>query len=298
MMRVVVRLLVGLLMLSATTVSADPATSPDKLSVFVGIPPQKFLADKIGGDLIDVHVLLQPGQSPATYDPTPREIARLSDADVFFTIGMPFEAHLIEKAHKMIGDLHICQSQAGISRTMMKAGILDHREASHNHAGMPDPHIWLDPERVIAIVRTMTGELQRLDPAHKRYYAGNADSLIAQFTALDHRLGEELKSHEGEKILVFHPAYGYFCDRYGLEQIAIEIEGKEPGAKEMAEIIALARKENIQRIFVQPQFSTKTARAIADELGATIVPIDPLEENIFLTLLSMANTITEKTWTK
>jgi zinc transport system substrate-binding protein len=150
---------------------------------------------------------------------------------------------------------------------------------SHDHEEGNDPHIWLDPDLVKVQARTIADALIRVDPEGQEYYEKNYEQFRSDLNTLDEKLERALKPVNGKTFLVFHPAWGYFADAYGLKQVAVELEGKEPSARHMAKLIDRAESENVKVIFVQPQFSQSEAETIAKAIGGVVIPIDPLAED-------------------
>jgi len=258
------------------------------LSVFVSIPPQAYSVARVGGERVTVGVLVRPGQSPATYEPTPTQMVALTEADVFFRIGVPFENGLMARLEASTPDLNVVDTRRGIDLRPMDAD--GHGDA---HEAAKDPHIWLAPQLVIVQARTVCDELRRLDAAGAGEYEANLQALVADLEALDREIAETLAPLRGGEILVFHPSYGYFADAYGLKQVAVEVEGKEPSPRQLQAIISRARDRNVRVIFVQPEFATTSADAIAREIGATVVPLDPLARDYMANLRDMARRIRE-----
>jgi zinc transport system substrate-binding protein len=261
--------LLGLFWLSA---SAEP------IHVAVSILPQKFFAEAIGGEHLRVQVMVRPGFEPATYDPTPRQLAELAQAELYFAIGVPFERTWLPRFQAASPHMRVVPTQRGIRRRAMDAGLGTDADASTE---WPDPHIWLSPPLVRIQAMNMLEALVAADPAHaadyRRGYAGLALTINRVDDAILGALTTAHLEHNG--FMVFHPAFGYFAAAYGLTQIPIEVEGKEPGPKQLAALIRTARKDGIAVVFVEPQFSRKAARTIAAAIGGTVTPIDPLSED-------------------
>jgi zinc transport system substrate-binding protein len=261
--------LLGLFWLS---VSAEP------IHVAVSILPQKFFAEAIGGEHLSVQAMVRPGFEPATYDPTPRQLAELAQAELYFAIGVPFEQTWLPRFQAASPHMRVVPTQRGIRRRAMGAGHGTDADTSNER---PDPHIWLSPPLVRIQAMNMLEALVAADPEHaadyRRGYAGLAltinrvdDAILGSLTTAD---------LEHNRFMVFHPAFGYFAAAYGLTQIPIEVEGKEPGPKQLAALIRTARKDGIEVVFIEPQFSQKAARTIAAAFGGTVTPIDPLAED-------------------
>lgn len=255
------------------------------LQVVVSILPQAYVVKRIGREHVTVTTLVGPGQSHETYEPTPRQMAELSGASAYFTIGINFEKSFVEKAKKAMNNLNAVDTRAGIDLRRMEGGDSDHEK------GSPDPHIWLDPVLVKIQAKTVAGELKRLDPSHTADYEKNLSQLESDLDTLNAHIKALLTPVTGERFFVFHPAFGYFADRYGLHQEAVEIEGKEPGGQQLAATIEKARADNVKTIFVQPQFAAKTAEAVAHEVGARLLPLDPLPRDYLTDMETLARTL-------
>ncbi len=172
-------------------------------------------------------------------------------------------------------------------------GEHDAHDHAHDH-GELDPHIWLDPKRAVTIAETMCQAMVRADPPRAERYRENLAALQADLRALDERIAQTLAPLRGRTLYVFHPAYGYFAESYGLRQVAVERHGKEPAAREVTELIEQARAENAKVIFVQPQFSQRSAKVIAGEIGGAVVPMDPLARDYLGNLQRMAETVARR----
>lgn len=259
------------------------AEETDKYTVFTSILPQEYFVEQIGGDRVEVQALVTPGSSPATYEPTPRQMAALSGAKLFFRIGVPFEKVLVPKIAETKG-LRIVDTRQGITRRSMKA---------RRHKSKNDPHIWLSPRLVKAQARTITDALIEVDPAGQATYENNLAAFIQELDALDAHLIEALAPVKGKTLMVFHPAWGYFADAYGLKQEPIEVEGKEPSGQQLARMIELAKDEGVRVIFVQPQFSKRSAMRIAEAIGGAVVQINPLARDYLNNLERVAAAVRE-----
>ena len=249
--------LIGLALLLSSPVSEEEAAE-ETITVFTSILPQEYFVQRIGGNRVNVQALVPPGRSPATYEPSPRQLAALSRAKLFFRIGVPFENVFLPKIESSTEDLRVVDTRKGITLRGQ------------------DPHIWLSPKLVRIQARTIAGALTDLDPQGKDLYETNLAAFEADLDALDARLAEALAPVRGKTLMVFHPAWGYFADAYGLNQQAIELEGKEPGGKQLVRMVEMARANNVRVIFVQPQFDMGSAEHVAREIGGAVLPMDPL----------------------
>ncbi len=244
---------------------------------------------RVGGEYVKASVLVQPGQSPETFEPTPQQMAELSDADVLFGIGVPFEDALFAKIRSSMPGVTIVHADQGIAKIPMESSHL--RSATPEPSGAPDPHIWLDPTRAVQMSETIRDALIKIDPDHKDAFDANFLKLKNDLETTDSLIVEELKPYRGRNFYVMHPAFGYFAEAYGLHQKAIEIEGKEPSARELADLIKEMISEHVKTIFIEKQFSTDMADRLAAELDAKVVAIDPLAYQYIENLKSIADAI-------
>ena len=251
------------------------------LRVFVPIPPLTYLAERVGGNRVAVSVLVPPGADPHTFEPRPRLMPELAGAKGCFTIGMPFEKTLLDRILPTTPTLTVFPADRGIPRISMEEHPHEDEkaEAGHPHEEGLDPHIWLSPRNGLKIVRNLRDGLISLDPAGAATYRRNAEALSVEIRALDRELTSLFAPRKGMALLVFHPAWGYFCRDYGLRQVAVEVEGKEPKPAQMKALIDRGRELKVKVLFLQPQISAKSASALADALNARVVKADPLAED-------------------
>lgn len=257
--------------------------------VFVSILPQAGLAKAIAGDLADVRTLVGPGQSPHAYEPTARQLARLGEADALLTIGVPFETHLLKKIAPLYPSLSVIETQAGIAPLEM-AHEGHGEECTHEH-GATDPHVWLAPLNACILAENICQTLEKIDPGHAAAYRENCEKLTAELTALDAEIGEKLRPFKGARFYVFHPSFGYFAEAYGLEQIAVELDGKAPSPRQLVALIEQAKADGVKVIFVQQQFPVASANAIAEAIGGVVAKLDPLAEDSVANLRLIADSI-------
>ncbi|MCB2173531.1 zinc ABC transporter substrate-binding protein, partial [archaeon] len=278
-----------------------------KLAVFVSILPQKYFVQQIGRELVEVQVMVQPGASPATFEPSPGQMAAIAGANIYFSIGVPFEKIWLPKITASNPGMKIVPTDHGVPKMAMTDHL--HGEETHprpsgrepagkyqpdkNHAdeSSQDPHIWLSPPLVAIQAQTILLALQELDPDNRSIFEANYNDFISEIQVLNAELQTIFSARQGLKFLVFHPAWGYFAQAYGLKQIPVEVEGKSPKPARLIELIKLARKTGIRVIFAQPQFSAKSAEVIARGIGGQVVLADPLAEDWPLNLRTVARKI-------
>ena len=273
---------ISLSWLAALLIGTAPIHAAERPLIMVSIPPMKYLVEEIAGDFVDVEVLLPGGASPATYEPTPRQMVSLDRAQLYLQIGVPFEGPLLAKAAGLMPDLRIVDCRAGVE-------LVPVAEGGHSHgAGNLDPHIWLDPQRMMIVATTTAEAIQSVDPTAAKAIDRNLDTVHRTLEDADRRAAALLRPLEGRDVLVFHPAFGYLTRRYGLHQVAVEDEGKAQSARRLATIMRSVGDQGVPAIFVQPQFSTATAQRVADALGCELVEIDPLAEDWPANIQTMA----------
>jgi zinc transport system substrate-binding protein len=270
------------------------AAAADPLSVVVSVIPQETFVSRIGGDHVHVQALVQPGQNPHAYEPTARQIATLSDADLYVRIGVGFEDAWMPRLLAANPDLRVLDARDGVELhgEDKHAGHHDHDHHGHDH-GEIDPHIWTSPRRVKVMAARIRDALIDLAPRHAGAFEANFDRFAADLDALDSAIRTRLAGLENRRFMVYHPAWGYFAEDYGLEQIAIERAGKEPGARALATLIDQARREGIRIIFTEPQFNPASAEQVAVAIDGQVAVIDPLSGDYFANLQRVADLIAE-----
>ena len=236
----------------------DARATQNAMDIFVSIAPQKYLVQRIGGERVNVTVMLKSGQSPETYDPLPRQIAGLAGARIYFLIGVPFEKKWRNKFRQQNKSMRMVD-------TSRQCRILDH-----------DPHVWTSPMNAVLLAREIRAALVAVDPASARFYDANFHRLVADLEQLDGEIMVRLKHRRTNYFIVSHDAWAYYAERYGLRQIPLESRGREKGPRGIAGIVEQARREKIHTLFVQQQHPESSAYTLATELGAQVMIIDPL----------------------
>ena len=271
----------------------------ESLKVFVSILPQKYFAERLLGNNGTVEVLIGPGMSPHTYEPLPQQMSKLSRANIFFTVGIPFEQAIINRLKDICPNLTIAFSDKNIEKIRMighhhhEETHEHHHEEAHQHDMGLDPHFWLDPIRASAMADNMAKVIIASKPELADSVKSNLEAIKSEMNKLDEELTQKLLPFKGKTMLVFHPAFGYFAARYGMIQKAVEIEGKEPAPRQLAELIRGCRSEGIKIIFVQKQFPAATAETISRSIGGRVVAIDPLAEDYVNNLKAMAEAVVD-----
>jgi len=268
----------------------------DNKIITVSVLPQKYFVERIVGDHFDINVMIPPGASPVTYEPTPKQMKELSVSDVYIRIGhIEFEKSWMKKLQSINPEMKIID-QSSVANLISEEHKHESHDHGHHHHGV-DPHIWTSPKEVETQVGFIYNYFIKTYPEFKDEFTNNYEELLNEVTNLSMSLDSMLKPFEGRKFLIFHPALSYFARDYGLEQISIEIDGKEPTPANIQKIIEIAKEEKIKVVFVQKQFSTHNAQVIANEINGRVSQIDPLAYNWFENIKMIAEEI-EKSYSK
>jgi zinc transport system substrate-binding protein len=270
-----------------------PSTSVggDVLQVFVSVLPQKMLVERIGGERVQVTAMVRPGHSPATYEPTPRQVTALAQADLYVRIGVPFEDAWMPRIRAANPDMQVSDARVGIA--LRKTQNHKDHGASLGQDETHDPHIWTSPLLLKAMGRNIRDELSELVPVDRVLFATNYDRFAQEMDTLDREIRDLLAHLQVRRFIVFHPSWGYFADTYGLVQVPIEKWGREPGARGLSALIEQAQNEAIKVVFVQPQFNRKAAEQLAQAIGGRVEVVDPLALDYANNLRRFARLIAE-----
>jgi len=263
------------------------------LQIAVSIEPQRFLVEKIGGDTVKVMTIVPTGRSPHSYEPTPSQMEELSHSVVWFSIGMEFEKTIMPKIKSLYPHIRIVDTSIGIKRRIMREEEIEKHD--DDEVGAEDPHIWMS----IRLVKNQAGvvykTLVEMNPSQKALYKKNYENLLKELDTLDHELSRKLAPYKGKEFFIYHPVLGYFADDYGLRQISIEIEGKDPSPSQLVKVINLARERKVKTIFVQEGFSKKSAETVAKAIGGKVVEINPLTSD-YLNMMRKIGDILVEGW--
>lgn len=249
--------------------------------IAVTIVPEKTFVEAVCGDLAEVVALVPPGNSPENYEPTPAEIEKFSKASLYFSIGVP-----TEKAN-------ILPNAGNVKVVALQDKVASAYEERKFESGERDPHIWLSPKRVEVMIEVIAYEMGKIDEANKETFEKNAEAYINQLDELDKEINEALAGVKSKKFIVYHPAFGYLAEDYGLEMYALEKEGKESTVAHLQEMIDLARQENIKVIFYQEEIDSSQSESFAEEIGGKTMQLAPLSADYIENLKKMAKTMEE-----
>lgn len=265
------------------------------LAVMVSIPPQAYLVERIGGNRVAVTEMVRPGDDPHVFEPSPQQMMLLAQARLYFTIGLPFETVLLERIQGGYPNLRVVDSTAGVARRMMQEHHHDHADHAHDEtctdAEGTDPHVWLTPAHLSIMAENIARAISEMSPSDATFFEENLQALRRDLDAADASIRDRLAPFKGRAFYVFHPAFGYFAEAYGLEQKAVEVEGKSPSPRQLQRLIAEAREHDIKTIFAQPQFDAKSAETIAQAIGGEVKWLNDLARDVIENLNAMADSI-------
>lgn len=261
----------------------------DKIKVSVSIVPEKTFVKAVAGDLVDVITMIPPGNSPANYQPTPKQMAEFSESKIYFSIGVPTEtANILPKVKDLNKDIKIVALDNEVGK------VYKHRTfESGKGNGNKDPHIWLSPKRVKVMIEAIRDELILLDSDNEDIYEKNAAEYIGNLDEADDDIKNILSNFKGQSFIIYHPSFGYFADDYGLKMVSIEDKGKKATASKLQEVIDFAKNKDIKFIFYQQEFDNQQAETIAKEIGGKVIKAAPLDPNYIDNLRHIAGRFKE-----
>lgn len=243
--------------------------------VSVSIPPQAYFLKQIAQDTLEINILIPQDSDPHTFEFKPSTLSSLTKSELYLTIGLEFEKIWIPKLKA-----HLPQTLSITNQIQFLPSIHDdhdhHNHQSDHNDGEYDPHIWLSPKLVKILASNIASILIENFPQHKALYEKNLKKFLQRLDSLDKQITQALSPIKNRKFIVYHPSWGYYAKAYNLTQIPVEIEGKEPKAKELKALITLAKQEGIKIIFAQNGFSKNSAQVIAKSCDAQVLLTNPL----------------------
>ncbi len=249
------------------------------LTVAVTIPPQATFVRRIGGDRVRVVTMVETGQCPETYEPKPAQLSRLKGIEIYFALGVPFEEAWNDRLGAEAPDLRFIDTSAGVPRI--------------GEGAATDPHTWLSPEAVKTQAKTIAAALIESDPAGRPTYEGNLKTFLTDVQALKTRIRAILAPMKPREVLVYHPGWAYFAREYGIKMLAVEEEGREPGAGRLAEVVTQAKRDGLRVVFADREHSTREAEATAQEIGGRVVSLSLVDPDWFGNLERSAKAFVE-----
>lgn len=259
--------------------SCRNAEKNDKPTITVTIEPLRYFTEAIAGDKFNVVSIVPEGSSPETYDPTPQQMVNLNKSIAYLRIGyIGFEQSWISKLQENFPELSFYDTSAGVNLIHQQCSHSHGNNGEEKHAHGIEPHIWNSTENAKIIANNICNALEEIDNRNSDYYQHKLDSITEIIERTDNEIRNIISGAE-KTFLIYHPALTYFARDYGLEQISIEEDGKEPSPAHLQSLIKLCREKNAKVIFVQQEFDMRNAETIAKELGVKVIPVNPLNYN-------------------
>jgi zinc transport system substrate-binding protein len=264
-----------LILLGVVALAAGAAERP---VVFVSISPQAWLVKRLAGESVEVQTLLSAGGNPHTFEPGARQVKKLSDATLYLTVGMPFEAALVSRASRLNPGLSVAGMDAGMAK--LGGGTAhDHDAPGHVCSAEGDPHIWLSPRLFCAMASNTVTALDRVFPQWHPAFVTNLACTVAEIQESDRAVRAAVRGASVKVWAAYHPSWSYFAEDYGLTLLVIEKDGKAPPARHLAEVIGRARAAGVKVVFAEPQYDSRPAQTVAKQVGARLETLDPLQED-------------------
>ncbi len=266
--------------------ACSPQPASQEKTLYVSILPIRSLVKEIVGEDFRIEVLVPPGASPETFEPTPRQFIGLNEAQLVFNVGLlEFETALLDKIEDRTKIVDLSRGIVRIEGSCAHAG----RNGS-DHAHGVDPHVWTSPRALQRMAENAYEAIHARWPDSAKYTANHA-RLQEELRQLDLRTAEKIARSGIRYFIIYHPALTYYARDYGLRQEAVEADGKEPSAKRLTALIRQARKDGIGRILYQSQFPVSVVETIARDIGAECAEIDPLREDAIANIDSITDLI-------
>ncbi len=287
--------LIFVLLISFFVATSCNQKSPLELKprVIVSVAPYLYIVEKIAGETVIAQAIVPPGANPHIYEPTPKEVGEIRGAVLWVYLGESFDKKIYNallesnpalKVVNVVEHVHLldfCEEN----------GVESEHHHCHGHEEGKDLHVWTSPKLFAEQAQRIAAMLIQLFPEHQATYSAHLQQLLSELQTLDDEIAKLLAAKRGTAILVSHPAFGYFCQEYGLTQISVEIEGKDPLPRDVSDILEQVKTHGIQTVIIEPQYSNKGALLIAERLGLKTHTIDPYAENYPDNLRSLAKVI-------
>lgn len=261
-----------------------PKQHADKPMVYVTIEPLRFFAEQIAGEHFLIQSMVPKGSSPETYDPAPQQLIELAESKAFLFVGkLGFEQQWLQKLEENAPSVHFCETGNGVRYI-----------EGHHHEGEEekmDPHIWTTPSNAIQISRNICNLFCELDTAHQEEYVKNLSQLVTQIQQTDAEIRKIAEEGIQQTFGIYHPSLTYFANDYGLTQLSIEEEGKEPSPAQLQTLIRQCKEKDVRVIFIQQEFNEHNAEIISQSCGARLVTINPLSYDWMGEMVNIAKSL-------
>ena len=291
--------LIGILFLGLLSCSSPAKPDQEKVQVSVSILPQQYFVDRIAGDRVQVNVMVPPGASPATYEPTASQLARLEESSLYLSMGyLGFERSWMDKLSSVNANMKIIDLSSGIeliSGEEENKGQNNHTHGhgnpGHRHDTGIDPHTWMSPANVGIMSRQIHEVLCEILPDHQQEFSRNLELFLAETDSLDRVIRQMFSGIRNRTFMIYHPALAYLARDYELTQLSLESEGKEPSPLHMKKMADLGKELGIQTIFIQKEFDRRNATVLAEEIGARVMEINPLDPDWPAQIIYISNAL-------
>jgi len=291
--------LFSLILMLALTACASSGTQDEaeKLTITVCILPQQWFVDQIGGDRVRTQAMVGSGDDPHTYEPSPQQMTNLANSELYFAIGVEFEAIWLPRFESANPQMKVVDAAAGIERIPAVDVYNYSEDAAEDDTSAntkADPHIWFSPSRMKQMAQTMAEAMQAADPQNADFYQANLEALLIKIDAVDAEVRNLLEGSKRDHFMVVHPAWGYVAEEYGLHMLAVEIGGSEPPPETLSQIIALAKEFQINTLVVEKGSNVRLATSITEQAGIqSIVEWDPMAYDWPASMLMIAETLNQ-----
>ncbi len=281
----------------ALSACAKPAAreDPEKLTISVSILPQQWFVDQIGADRVRTQAMVGSGDDPHTYEPSPQQMTNLAVSELYFTIGVEFEAVWLPRFESANPNMKVVDTAAGIE---LIPAVDEHEHdaagaAENTNIGTEtDPHIWFSPLRMKQMAQTMAEAMKTADSQNADFYQANLEALLIKIDAIDAEVRKQLEGSKRDHFMVVHPAWGYVAEDYGLHMLAVEIGGNEPAPDTLSQIITLAREYEVNTLVIERGSNARLATSITEQAGIqSIVEWDPMAYDWTASMLMIAETL-------
>lgn len=267
---------IGTLILGALLVGCGNENVKNENTVAVSIAPLKYIVEQIADSTVDVVVTVPETTSPETFEISAKQMTKIADANLYFAIGLiDFEQQLEGKIISVAPNTKYVKLSDGIE--LIEGSCGHQHEAEHNH--LVDPHVWLSPKLMKNMAIKIHMELVANNPKQNEFYNANLDKFIATIDSIDRNIVQKTSQLNSKIFVIVHPSLSYFANDYGLTQVAIEQDGKEPSALMITNLIEMIKKNGVKKILYSRQNSDAVAKQIANNTGTNVVEYDPLKQN-------------------
>lgn len=266
--------------------SSQEEVDNGKIDVAVSIGPEVEFVKAVGGDKVNVILMVPSGSDPHTYEPLPGQLTRVSNAKMYAEVGTPveFEINYMGKIKSINPTMLVVNCSEGVNLISNTA---------ENESDEVDPHIWTDPKNAEIMVENIYQGLVQIDPADKDYFQKNRDQYLKKLDELDKNATKLIKEKNSSIIIVFHPAFGYYAKEYNLTMIAAMINDEEPSPQRIAMLVDTAQKNNIHVVFTEPQYDQKYMQSVSSQIGGRVVFVNDLDENYLQNMENISKAFSE-----